>query len=163
MPHGHGTKALLFDQLTERSEFLIGTPQVPILLDEDGVKASVHKELTALLNTRTSFSNEAIEGMLGVVEDERLLSGIEGMMGLPELRDAFAEGAVGVSDFTQVCARTIRLYEPRLRNPSVRVSAFDAQRQRLNLIVEGELVVGTVRENVAFSVLVNSENDPEEA
>lgn len=161
MPRSYITKAPLFDQLTEKSEFLNGPSGVPILLDEEGLKASVYKELSALLNSRNSFSPSRIDQLLESVDNEKQIAGIEGMMGLPELRDAFAEGAAGASDFAEACARTLRLYEPRLKNPVVHIDGFDTHHQRLKLIIKGELVLGPRRENVTFSVAITPQENTE--
>ena len=159
MPRSYVAQALLFDQLTEQSEFLTGPARAPILLDQEGLKASVHKELSAIFNTRLSFPNAAVDALLAETDGEAALAGIEGMMGLPELRNAFAEGGAGTDDFAQACTRAIRLYEPRLRNPVVKVGGFDPLRQSLSLVIEGELVVGPRRENVSFAVAVRDSGE----
>lgn len=154
MPHPYIAKAPLFEQLTKKSEFSREIRETPVLLDEEDLKASVQKELSEVLNTRSSMSNATIDDLVHEAGSKRLVAGIEGMIGLPELRDAFAEGSVGVGNFAEVCACVIRLYEPRLKNPVVHIVEFDSQTQRLHVAIEGELVFGARRENVSFSVTI---------
>lgn len=155
MSTNYVAKALLFDQLTEASEFLTGVPDIALYLTREQLIASVHKELSDLFNSRTSFSNETLDRLANEVQGETLLAGVEGMMGLPELRNAFAEGGSDANELADRCARAIRLYEPRLQHPAVRVEKFDPQQQRLYLTIEGELAVGSFRENVAFRIAWN--------
>lgn len=154
MPRPYVAKAPLFEQLTKKSEFSKEPVEAPVLLDEEDLKASVQRELSEILNTRSSMSNATIDDLVREAGSERLVAGTEGMMGLPELRDAFAEGSVGAGDFAGVCACVIRLYEPRLKNPVVHIVEFDSQTQRLHIVIEGELVFGARRGNVSFSVTI---------
>lgn len=153
-------KALLFDQLTEQSEFLTEgqSPDVSLLLTESALKKSVQKELEALFNTRSSLTSTEMDRLIAENSDETLLAGIEGFLGLPSLPSVFAEGTHDWLAFQEKCALMIRLYEPRLENPSVEVKAFDPQRQCLHFQIQAALVMRDRRENVAFELAVGAED-----
>lgn len=158
MPPSFVAKALLFDQLTEQSEFLTEgkAPNISILLTEEELKSSVLKELEALFNTRSSLTSSEMDQLIAENKDETLLAGIEGFMGLPSMPNVFSEGALEWFAFQEKCALMIRLYEPRLADPSVVVTAFDRNQQCLQFRIQASLVMHDRRENVAFELAVRT-------
>lgn len=152
-------KALLFDQLTDNSEFLKGEKNIGIFLEKEQFLASLQKELTDIFNTRSSFSSEEIDALLEKVDHESALSGIEGMMGLPNMKNTFVEGAEEWSDFTDKCEMMVRFYEPRLQNPCIQIESFNAQQQSFYLTITGNILTGKFRENVSFLVPVQQNQE----
>lgn len=156
--------APLFEQLTENSEFVNPTsPHTKILLHKDQLLESVIKELTEIFGTRSSFSMDDIDALFEHVhEEELLLSGIVGVMGLPNMKNIFAEDSSDWKDFASRCEMVIRLYEPRLVDPVVQVDSFDTQKQRLHLNISGSLKCGSLRETVSFPLPVEVNTDSQE-
>jgi type VI secretion system lysozyme-like protein len=158
MKKGFVSKALLFDQLTENSEFSQVEKNVEILLNKDQLLASVAAEVSDILNTRSSFSTEDVDNFIENTDDERNLSGIVGLMGLPNMKNVFVADSTNWPDFANKCQMMIRLYEPRLKNPEVAVDSFDNNTQCLKLTISGELESGNLREKVSFEVDKMSED-----
>ncbi|MDR1907659.1 MAG: hypothetical protein LBQ43_02240 [Holosporales bacterium] len=145
-------KALLFDQLTESSEFLNEAPNVSIFLNKDQLLQSIQKELSDIFNARTSFPSDQMFQYRNASKDESTLSGIEGLMGLPNTKNIFPEGGDNWPDFASHCEMMIRLYETRIQNPSVSIESFDPHFQKLIFTVSGIVVVNHHRENVSFAI-----------
>lgn len=149
-------KGLLFDQLTEASS--VGRAHshanVSLLLTREELIQSIHRELEDIFNTRTSYTSTHLKQLMNETADESLLAGIEGLMGLPSYPNLFAEGGREWKDFQDQCELMIRLYEPRLAEPSVQVLDFDAANQRMHLAITATLVAKDRREKVSFDLAV---------
>ncbi|GHS92237.1 hypothetical protein AGMMS49949_04040 [Alphaproteobacteria bacterium] len=155
-------KALLFDQLTAESAWAPREKNTPILLTKEQLLASVQSEISDIFNTRSSFTSEQIQDLLNKVRHETALSGIPGFMGLPPMQNVFVEDSSRWSTFEDLCEMMIRLYEPRLAEPSVSVRNFDPLQQNLNITISGVLKSGALRENVSFPLnIAAGENVPE--
>ncbi|MDR2464019.1 MAG: type VI secretion system baseplate subunit TssE [Holosporales bacterium] len=149
-------KALLFDQLTSGSEFLTGQKDVVLYLTKEQLFESIQKEVSDILNTRSSYSSEKIKSLIKANEEWRL-SGIEGVMGLPSLRNIFVEGGYGLPEFARQCEAMIRMYEPRIQNPCIEVSGFNEKSQCLSLIMRGNVQINNYREHVSFTIRLGEE------
>ncbi len=110
-------------------------PGPPRLHDEEQLRASVERELKALLNTRAPLSIDVLE--------RRARSAID--YGIPDL-SAFP---MGEHDAMSRLARHVRdaiaVYEPRLIDPMVEIGRTVQSAQTLSVIVRGALETGTMR------------------
>lgn len=134
----------LFDRLTHED---VG------LLDEEGLKASIQKEIALMLNTR-SFAYKRQQGFLKPAEET--LETYEYSYSFPEL--------LGLSDFSFFDASnaqewhvielhmeaSLAAFEPRLKNPSVKIAQFDPKKQQISLVISGEVVFGKRVESISF-------------
>lgn len=154
-------RAPLFDQLTDQSEFLTGgkLDDIGILLTKEELLKSIRRELEDIFNTRSSLTSEEMDQLIESTADESLLAGIEGFMGLPNMPNIFVEGRSDWVPFQDKCALMIRLYEPRLRNPSVTATTFDTGNLGLNLIISAILSIREIRENVSFTLAIHPSSE----
>ncbi|MDR1598240.1 MAG: type VI secretion system baseplate subunit TssE [Holosporales bacterium] len=149
---GFVAQALLFDQLTTDSEFQNESPNVTIFMNREQLLKSIQKELTDIFNTRSSLLSDVVDALRIGLKKESVLAGIEGLLGLPSARDAFPEGGRDWADFSRKCEMVIRLYEPRILRPCVKIESFDAHSQRLVMTVSGDVEYHNHRENVSFPI-----------
>lgn len=154
-------RAPLFDQLTDQSEFLTGgkLDDIGILLTKEELLKSIRRELEDIFNTRSSLTSEEMDQLIESTADESLLAGIEGFMGLPSMPNIFVEGGSDWGSFQDKCALMIRLYEPRLQNPSVTATTFDTGNLGLNLIISSTLSIHEIRENVSFTLAIHPSSE----
>ena len=142
--------APLFDQLTENSNFSDSQSNTKILLDKKQLLESIQIELTRIFETRSSFSFD--DSLFDDFPNESYLSVIPGFMGMPSLSNIFIEDSGSWFEFERNCERIIRLFEPRLLEPIVKVESFDKKIQTLNILIEGSIKFGSLRENVSFPI-----------
>jgi type VI secretion system lysozyme-like protein len=108
---------------------------------------AVRRDLVWLLNTRSAFPEKAMQGRELTVID----------YGLPDFGRAYGASYDDRRRLGKVLARTIEAFEPRLREVRVTVEPDPAQQKRLQVVVEGELVLDkTRREPVSFPLILDS-------
>jgi type VI secretion system lysozyme-like protein len=147
-------RAPLFDQLTVSSEFQNELPNVCIFLDKEQLMQSIQKELSDIFNSRSSYSFDVVDNM--ATAGESFLPGIEGLMGLPNLRNSFPEGGSGWNGFERQCEMMIRLYETRIKNPVVKIESFEPCDQKFVMSINGSVSFGNYREHVSFPLTVDA-------
>jgi type VI secretion system lysozyme-like protein len=157
-PKSFVAEAPLFDQLTASSPFMTGAPDVCIYLEKDQLLQSIQQEISDILNARSSFSEDTIEALRRSSPDESSFSGVEGLMGMPNSKAIFPEGGAGWTVFASQCEMMIRMYEPRLISPSVKIDSFDALYQAFLLTISGSVSLENHHEHVSFPVHVAPDN-----
>jgi len=114
----------------------------PYLLDEQGVKDSVAREVAHLLNTRFVWHEEALEG-----EDHK---------GKYPLLHGFQDLASALSDNrAQLAARLQDLvlrHEPRLADLKVESLSYGQNRTSLHVVFSGTLLLGERRVAITFPI-----------
>lgn len=138
-----GARALLFDRFFLPEEEAL-EEEVPVrVLDTEGLRRSVDRELRRLLNTRSAIPAAEAEGRpltvleYGVADFSHLYT-----------RDPKARAAVAAA-----VERAVAAYEPRLRN--ARATVHDGGSERgLRVRIDALMVVGEVVEEVTFEELV---------
>ncbi|MDR1207879.1 MAG: hypothetical protein LBJ89_00845 [Holosporales bacterium] len=151
-------KAPLFDQLTAVSDFVGDSPGVCLYLNKEQLLQSIQREISDILNARSSFPEDEIEAIIRSSPDESSFSGVEGLMGTPNSKIVFPEGGDGWPAFASQCEMMIRMYETRLKNPSVKIDSFEPLSQAFLLTIAGSISLENLRENVSFSVYVATDN-----
>ncbi len=124
----------LFDRLTL---------DAPDRLDEEGVKASVAKELFTLLNTR-SVVRQDIDPKEGEV-----LSRYPPFFGFPDFSRALFENK---EDVKKKIVQVVRLYEKRLREPEVESIDYHQEKRTYSVCLKGFLMLGDRRVPVTFPI-----------
>lgn len=125
--------------------------EAPRLLDRDGLAASIARELDRLLNTRTPLSVEELE--------RRPRSTLD--YGLPDLSLFWPLNPHSEAHLVALITDTVAAFEPRLRNPWVRVERIPGPQRSLRALVGGEIALGGMVERVTFPVrLGDSAADP---
>lgn len=118
------------------------------LLDEAGLKASIQKEVSLLFNTRSALRQYAPEGQL------------KGYFIFPELfglRDFSSFTATHAHDWLVIerdIEFSLQAFEPRLKNPSVKIQGFDPKKQQISLTIGGEMFFGKRVESISFPLNV---------
>ncbi len=138
-----GTRALLFDRLTDENR-QERTERRPLRrLDPDQALASIGVELERLVNTRRS-----------PVPDKPPVAGTTLGFGVP---DHVLDNPASVRDRDSLARdimRAIRFYEPRLANPRVEVMDHDLEAQTVTLAVAGTVETDTGPVPVSFPILL---------
>ena len=140
----HGAPALLFERLAHPVD-IRGTGDPPARVhDAEGLRNSVLRQLRCLLNTRVPLDIDTLE--------ERERTTID--YGMPDL-SAFPLGnSDAMARLERHVARTISVYEPRLRVRGVTIEVFAGRRSALLARVSGSIEVGAIVEPVSFAIAV---------
>lgn len=146
-----GVRVPLFDRLVETT-----APGDPAdgrhdrrMLDRAGLKASIGRELTRLLNTRTLRAAETL--------DQRPRSTID--YGLPDLSRFWPACNDSEQELARLIERSIMAFEPRLRAPQVVISRIPGRGRALQATVTGSIALDAMIEPVTFPILVDERTD----
>lgn len=143
--HPGGARALLFERLED------GDPPSPEarpfrVHDRAGLRESVMREISRLLNTRCAVDPAA----LAAGRPRTVLE-----YGLADWSPAHARDPAALAALEREARRAIEAYEPRLREVRVKAEPVFGRDRELRLTVDGVLVVDAgVTEPISFPMVV---------
>ncbi len=137
----------LFDRLVETAapDDSGGGSHDRRMLDRAGLKVSIARELTRLLNTRTSLAADGL--------DRRPRSTID--YGLPDLSRFWPASDDSEKELARLIERTVTVFEPRLRTPSVTITRVPGRRRALQATISGAIALDAMVEPVTFPIVVD--------
>lgn len=135
-----GARALLFDRLVDLNPTEPVEQQPLRVLDINGVRESVQKELGRLLNTRSPTQPEVLESRDWTVLD----------WGLPDYSGWYTRSPPAQLRLARLIEKTIRTFEPRMVEPKVSVQVSGDNNRSLQVWIEGAIRIGTLLEPVSF-------------
>jgi type VI secretion system lysozyme-like protein len=149
-----GVPTLLFERLAQPVDRWGALKAVARVHDAEGLRDSVLQQLRDLLNTRVPLDIDTLEGRERTTID----------YGIPDL-SAFPLGNNdAMARLAGHIARTISVYEPRLRVSDVNLEPLAGKRDALVVRVSGDIDVGTIVEAVSFAIAVGEAlNDPDDS
>ena len=116
------------------------------MLDVDGLKASVRREVEWLLNTRCPVSVDRLE--------ERERTTID--YGLPDFSGKYTWDSTHQRELARFIGQTISAFEPRLQDVEVTVvPLLPPRHDGFRVAIAARLVVGEVVEPLSFPVVIN--------
>ncbi len=133
----------LFDKLISQE------PDDPIAqrrlaaLDKTGMRLSIRRELARILDTRTRLKPDHTRPEGRTVAD----------FGIPEHAKLNPQSLADRDALARDITDAIRAYEPRLRNPKVRILPPDDVQQGLFIYIEGRLAEFNVSEPLMFQLV----------
>lgn len=137
-----GARALLFDRFFLPEEEAAGEEEPVRVLDREGLRASVHRELRRLLNTRCPVP--------AAVADSRPRTVLD--YGITDFSHLYTRDASARAQVAAAVERAVAAFEPRLRN--ARATVLDGGSERgLRVRIDALLVVGDIMEEVSFEGL----------
>lgn len=137
-----GARALLFDRFFLPEEEAAAGEEPVRVLDQEGLYASVRRELQRLLNTRCPVPAEVAAARPRTVLE----------YGLADFSHMYTRDAVARTELAAEIDRAVAAYEPRLRN--ARATVDDAGSERgLRVSIHAQMLVGDVTEEVTFEEL----------
>jgi type VI secretion system protein ImpF len=145
-----GTRALLFDRLTDLDPSSEVEQQPLRVLTVTQMRDSVQRELERLLNTRSPTPSEELEKRDWTVLD----------WGLPDYSGWYTRSAPSQLRLAELIERSINAFEPRLIDPSVRVEPRDGSDRTLMVWIEGTIRIGTLLEPVSFPLALEGGSPP---
>ncbi|MBP2233051.1 type VI secretion system protein ImpF [Azospirillum agricola] len=137
-----GVRAPLFDRLA--ADPREGGGSGGRMLDRDGLRASIRRELDRLLNTRTPLAADELGRRPRGTLD----------YGLPDLSLFWPFDADSEARLARLVAATVAAFEPRLVNPRVTVARAGNERGRLRATVTGSVLLDGMVEPVSFPILL---------
>lgn len=140
-----GAPVPLFDRLSDDAPGVRAEAEPRRVLDLDGLKESVGREIEILLNTRCPLKEEDIDYKTRSVID----------YGLVDIAPYFTRSVDDRRRLSQHIARTIAVYEPRLTRVSVTIEDMSRETHRLLVRVDGAVRFGNVVHPVSFPVHVS--------
>lgn len=137
----------LFDRLVDDEPYVTQASPSLKTLDRKGLKDSIHRELSWLLNTTCSFSREQMESM-----DRNTLT-----YGIHDFSSFFPDSSDNRVRLSHVIREIIESFEPRLRNVEVEVKEMNTKKDRftLALVIEAELVINKITEPITFIMAID--------
>ncbi len=115
------------------------------MLDVDGLKASVRREVEWLLNTRCPVSVDRLE--------ERERTTID--YGLPDFSGKYTWDFAHQRELARFIGQTISAFEPRLQDVEVTVAPLPYRHDGFRVAIAARLVVGEVVEPLSFPVVIS--------
>jgi type VI secretion system lysozyme-like protein len=138
-----GAQSLLFEKLIDLDPKSSRDPQVFRVLDLADLKASIKRELERLFDTRRP-----------VGLDEARTDPPETVMeyGLPDWSTLAPKSVTDRRALQRAAHDAIRIYEPRLFNPAVKIVDPKDKLGPLSLVITGEVRLETMVEPVSFPI-----------
>lgn len=146
------TPAPLFERLTDLNPEISAESQPLTTLPPEALRASVLREIERLLNTRAPVAAPILQ--------QRVRSTID--YGIPDLSVLGTRDFDSETKFADAVRQAIAAYEPRLADPSVRLSRSTRQNGGVVVQVGGELRLGSIREPVSFEIMVDAKGPEDE-
>ena len=138
-----GARTPLFERLTDLDRLQRQEPNPQRVLDSDELKRSVRDEVSRLLNTRCPVR----EDRNGAVID----------YGLPDFSWMSAASETDRQQLAATISRKVAKFEPRLREVRVTLEPDQADPRSVIGILEGVLLVESIREPVLFPLLAHKQ------
>ncbi len=137
----------LFDRLVDEEPYVTQVSPSLKTMDRDGLKDSIHRELSWLLNTTCSFSRQQMESM-----DRNTLT-----YGIHDFSSFFPDSSDNRVRLSHVIKEIIESFEPRLRSVEVEVKEMNTQKDRfaLALVIEAELIINKITEPITFIMAID--------
>lgn len=136
----------LFDRLTDLDPLAPSEPQPLRALTRAQLLDSIHRELSALLNTRCPIAiTELLERPRSVID-----------YGLTELTWVGPMAPEDRARLALLIERAVAAFEPRLRAARVQIGEYDQAAGSLRCEIEAELVTETLREAVSFPIAMSN-------
>jgi type VI secretion system lysozyme-like protein len=148
-----GARAPLFDRLAGREPPAGGDPPRALrILDRSGVRESIRRELTRLLNTRRpEYGAQAIAGLEPTVIE----------YGLADYSAMHTQDPEAQKRLSAMIRDAIERFEPRLREPKVEARPLAGSEKALLVAVSGTVTIGREVERMTFSVSVAGRREKE--
>jgi type VI secretion system protein ImpF len=138
-----GARVLLFDRLVDTEPETQKEVRPFRILDKKGLKDSIRRELGRLLNTRCPIP-------LAPSQSERTVINY----GIPDFSSLSPHSSYHRAQLENWIREAIVSYEPRLADVKVFVDPPTKEERSLNARIEAKLQLETIREPVAFSVVM---------
>ena len=118
------------------------------MLGRSGLKESIRRDLSWLLNTRTSLPASEF--------DDRQLTVID--FGIPDFGSYYTANENDRVKMNRRLVRAISFFEPRLRNVTVAVDTVMLNEKALRIMIDAEMVVEDVRAPVSFLTILQDKS-----
>jgi type VI secretion system protein ImpF len=138
-----GARALLFDRLVDMEPQSQKEVRPLRVLDKKGLKDSVRRELGRLLNTRRPIP------LAPPLEERTVIN-----YGIPDFSSLSPHSDDDRRRLESWMKEAIMNYEPRLVNVKVTVEPAAKDERSVTARIDADLQLDTIREPVAFSVLI---------
>jgi len=146
-----GATTPFFDRLIDNDPENEWDQNYESFLDYTGLLASVMREVSFVLNTRRG----ARQAFYNEVEDDAIYFGLPALFGFNDFQTFDALNALDRRKIIVLCEKSITFFEPRLKDVSVTVGSYDAQKQSLEVSVSGLLRLEQQLERVQFPVCID--------
>jgi len=140
-----GARVLLFDRLDNRALSPAETTHLKIM-DRDGLRESVRRELARLLNTRCPTPTHLIGG-----QDRSVVN-----YGIPDFSSMSPTNTEDQKRLATIISQTITAFEPRLTQVKVNVERYMESEHALFVRIDAMLIVRSITEPVSFKVYLHT-------
>ena len=136
----------LFDRLIDLDPYVQETSTTLKTLTRKELVESVKREISWLLNTTCSFSQEDLEG-----RERNCLN-----YGVYDFSCFFPDSSDNRTRLAKIVEDAIEAYEPRLKNTEVTVNEMSSKNDKftLSLLIDGELLINKISEPVSFIMAI---------
>jgi type VI secretion system protein ImpF len=144
-----GAPVPLFDRLVDEDCEIVNEQPVKRFYNREELIHSIEREVSNILNTRTTARREDYEDF----SENNLNFGLPEMFGLGDFSRFDATNQSEWDKITRLCEETITRFEPRIKNISVTISEFDRKTQSLNLNLQADFAVKEFQGEVTFPTI----------
>lgn len=146
-----GATTPFFDRLIDHHPESEWDDNYESFLDYKSLIASIMREVSFILNTRRG----ARQAFYNEVEDDSVYFGLPALFGFNDFQSFDALSTTDRRKVTTLCEKSITMFEPRLKEVTVTVGAYNVQTQSLEITVSGLLRLENRLERVQFPVNID--------
>lgn len=141
-----GSYNLLFNRLVNNQD----GENIPVILSKDQLKVSIIEEISLLLNTRCSLTWEDYAQQMTSI----LKWGMPNLYGIPDFSGFDPGDSSAWIMIQEAIQNTIRIFEPRLKNPKVVIKKFEESKQNITAQIQGIMAFENMVEPIEFSSIL---------
>lgn len=149
-----GAPKPLFDRLIDTRPEIKSEAQVQNFLNEAGLRKSIAQELANIFDSRVASHIDIPDKMN---TDYALLPE---QFGIRDFAALTAQSDAGRRLITTHLRRAIERFEPRLRNPKVRIVKAQKEEFDITVSISGEVMIDNMRRKIQFPIVLSSILNP---
>jgi len=115
------------------------------------LKRSIAQEISLILNTRLTVRQRDYNELA----DSSLNFGLPSLFGMRDFQSLELGGRASWLKISKICQNAIANFEPRLKNVRVKVDGFNRNKQSMKVIVTGEIIYGSIKEQARFPLNIS--------
>jgi type VI secretion system protein ImpF len=141
-----GARVPLFERLIDLEPAVSWEPQPLRTFDEAGLRASVRNAVSRILNSRSNLPDHLREYVRGTVLD----------FGIPDTTTYSPASETDRFALGDLIARSIALYEPRLRDVSIVIEPHATNPRALVAVLRASMLINSRETAVSFPLTIDS-------
>lgn len=144
-----GAPIPLFDRLVDEDPETITEQPVKRFYNRFELIQSIEREVERILNTRATVKRAGYDDF----SEDALNFGLPEMFGLSDFSQYDAANQQHWPRIADLCEQAIMRYEPRIKNVTATVTAFDKKTQSLSMTIHAEFAIREFQGELTFPTI----------